>query len=342
MKRKLFRGEFLLCFLFLIISIASVFFTMYMMRSYSIEILSQGFYSKNAKHITLNYNGNIFSEIENGSIYIESTNINFDVRYVYTNGTTYAPQIVKGRYFEDNDYSNNEQIAVIGKNLESYCVHNSNANENYIEHDGKMYRVVGIIGNDIPSKLDNTCFLSMPKDIILSGEVIIVDSNSKKSIDNIIEKISKKIGEENTQLLDVPIKGISNWMDTEINSVVFYIAILVLFALNSIALTSYWVQNRIQHIAIMRLCGYGNFRVVSFIALRYFKCLLSGFVIGFVIAIPYLIVVENISLGVLCETVIITFFIMLIFGILVSVFPSHYACKMDVVPLLRRAEKNES
>ena len=340
MKRKLFRGEFLLCFLFLIISVVSVFFTMYMMKSYNIEILSQGFYSKNAKHITLKSNQNIFSEIKDGTLYIESTNINFDVRYIYTNGTTYTPLIIEGRYFEDVDFTNNDHIAVIGKNLKSFCLH-KNGNEYYIEHDGIEYKVVGIIGNDIASKIDNTCFLSMCKDISFSEEVLIVDSNNKKSVENIIGKITKKVGEQNIQLLNVPIKGVSNWLNTEINSMIFYMTILVLFALNSIVLTSYWVQNRMQHIAVMRLCGFGDFRVISFISIRYFKCLLGGFFSGFIITVPYLLFAENFSLWLLCKTIIITFCIMLVFGILVSIFPSYYACKMDVIPLLRRAERNE-
>ena len=131
-------------------------------------------------------------------------------------------------------------------------------------------------------------------------------------------------------------------MNTETNSVVFYLVILLLFAINSVALTSYWLQRRIQHIAIMRLCGYGNFRIILFIALRYLKCLFGGYAVGLVFCSPYMFFVENTTAETLMTILFSTLIILLLFGLVISIFPACIACTKDVMPLLRRAEKIEN
>lgn len=341
MKGKLYKGEFLLCLLFLVISVTSIFFSIYMVRSYNIEILSQGLYSKNAKHITVDSDENILSEIKNGSLYIESENINFDVRYVYASGKTNRPQIISGRFFDIADFIEQNKVAVIGQNLESLCVIENDSKNKYIEVNGVKYSVIGIMGNEIASKLDNTCFVAMSKEVSIKDEVIIVDSLNSKSVEQIITDVKEIVGADNVEVLNVPIKGITNWMNTEINSVFFYFVILLLFAFNSIALTSYWVQKRMQHIAVMRLCGYSNYRIVLFIAFRYLRCLFGGYVVGLILSIPYLFFVKYSSFETSITVIVFTLIILLLFGLVISIFPAYSACTKDVMPILRRAEKNE-
>lgn len=342
MKRKLYKGEWMLLFLFLVISIASICFTFYMVKSYHVEMLSQGFYSNNAQHIKVDNDKELFPSlmsIKNGSIYIETSNKNFDTRYVVVEGDTYVPPIKSGRFFTNSDFMENKAVAVVGKNILPYC--NSDSSSKSLFINGKTYEVIGVMGDNIASKLDNTCFLSLSAQDELPGKIIIVDSNRKKNIDSICDQILSAVGEDSFEKLNIATKSISNWMNMEINSLSFYIMILLLFILNSVVLTGYWLEKRIKHIAIMRLCGYSNLRIVAFIINRYIRCLLGGYIAGFILITPFILLNNNYAFSSVTLIVFLTFIVVLICGLLIAAFPAYRACKMNVNTLLRRAEKNE-
>lgn len=95
------------------------------------------------------------------------------------------PHMIKGRFFNDKDFKNNEALVVIGKNLIDDV--DSINNEKIIYIDNIKYKVIGIMGGE-GSYLNNTFFVNLN----FYNNISKKNTESYFRVDSLISEVDSK------------------------------------------------------------------------------------------------------------------------------------------------------
>ncbi|MFD2880039.1 ABC transporter permease [Paenibacillus rhizoplanae] len=93
--------------------------------------------------------------------------------------STYDPPLAEGRFFNDADFFyNNDNLAVIGKNIDGTDLLEKKRMSFIILFAGRSYKVIGIMGASYSSKLDNTVLVnldSLQSDSFMDSTVYVMN-----------------------------------------------------------------------------------------------------------------------------------------------------------------------
>lgn len=331
---KIKNDEKILIFIFIVISIFSLIISVYLTESYEIEYLSQGYYSNNVKYFyCLNKDDfnitNIYKNQEDIIIFKELS-INNDIRGIYYKRSIKKPNMKSGRFFQETDFDENKHYAVIGSNFTEGLVEQHNIK--YVIYDGIKYQVIGTMGYNRESKIDRACFINLNNSLCAKDGAFAIDSTSKNKVNKMLETIQNRYS---INLIDREKNGIDRFFKTECFNIILIILVLCILVLTTVSVSLYWVEKRKRKIAILRLVGYNDKRIIKVIFFRYLFLEHISILIGFLVG-NIIIISQNYNIsGIIWNILIFSYVLVNLTCIAIVITPIRKALKLDINSLLR-------
>lgn len=187
------------------------------------------------------------------AIYYNERFVNFPMRY--------------GHFFTKAELKSGKNMAVIGKNLES-SIKEQNGNK-YIKLNGNYFRVIGIIGYDSDTIIDDYIYISVGQaDGITDGNLCTLDIWGKETgaEDQFTEELSENgISAEERA-------GTDAYTESLFVNILYgrwFIAIFVCDLLCIAVISVQWIKRQQREICIRRLVGAKNSQVLGHILSKY-------------------------------------------------------------------------
>lgn len=274
---------------------------------FEISKLSQGFYSNHAISFTIDSKEDYFDDsyklldsFENLSDYIVYKELDFqtDIRGILYSGVVPKPPLLSGRFFEENDFKNNEPLAVIG---ESYRERMKKINdEYYIDINHKTYKVIGIMGYEHKSRLDRVCLLNLntvPETQLKSG-LYILDGSKKKQVNNNFILLGNDLEKKNNASLTIisqPSNSFAQMFSVKNLQVKLLIYVLFTVSLTSLSLVHYWYRSNENEINVMSLLGFKKYQIFMSTFYQFFKIIGFAFFICVILVLLSLLITTSSS-----------------------------------------------
>lgn len=255
--------------------------------SKTIQMMNNGVFGNKSSIITTgNSDGNckkiiydkFSSEGISCGIYLDDkSNDEFNIRYLaYTKKYKVMPMI-SGRFFDKKDFTENNNVAVIGKNVKNTYKKSS---ETYIQIDGIEYKVIGVLGYEDDTPFDNYIFinlLSCKNDELKLYIIDFMDNTSQESFDEYIKDLSSKIKEIET-LSETA--SFSETVEVDFSTFVYFVGLFVSCILCILLISLQWLIYQRREIAIRRLVGASKEQITFFVLSKYIFYLLTSFIVG--------------------------------------------------------------
>ena len=250
------------------------------------------------------------------------------------------PNVIKGRYFEKEDFNNGKKVAVIGKGMEQNIATIDGIDYYCIENDN--YEVIGVIGDeyrDSPYKYNVYIILDslITKDSYYLNGNYIIDAGNKT--ENVYEKLKEKCTNDNIQITKRDKEKIEStsksYLDEYLkNKVIFALEIVGSFILSTICVTEYWIKKRKKEIGIKRAFGETKLRTfVSIITELLILCLIS-FGIGYILYLLVTFVREG-YVHFYAKAMMLSFIVTIISALITAIAPIISVNKMEPSEVMR-------
>ena len=249
------------------------------------------------------------------------------------------PNVLKGRYFNQDDFNNGKKVAVIGKGLMDKVIKEDGKDYYYIENEN--YEVIGVLGDDKKASGDdynvyiNLDALLTKDSFYLKGKYAIDAGKNSKNILNEIKSKYKdtdiNIVEAEPEVISPIAKSIKENVQAQI---VFILEIIGTFVLNTVCVTEYWIKNRKKEIGIKRALGATKRRIFVSIIGELITINIISFVVGYGIYIITSYVMDGYIHFYLGST-LIAFAITLISALSTAIVPIYNANKIQPAQILR-------
>ena len=203
------------------------------------------------------------------------------VRQIYFNNEYENLPIKKGRFFKKEDFRENNNVAVVGKNLEK-LIYTENGKE-YIDIENVKFSVIGVYGYEDDTFFDTFVFVNMLSDINEERTVFTLDFLSKGNLaDDITERIINNLNEKNIEAsLMSATEGdyLSNSVP-QLNFGIWFIVLLLCCFFCILAASLQWFSAKRKSIAIKLLIGATRADVMKELTLQYVVMTAISFIIG--------------------------------------------------------------
>lgn len=187
------------------------------------------------------------------AIYYNERFVNFPMRY--------------GHFFTKAELKSGKNMAVIGKNIES-SIEEQNGNK-YIKLNGKYFRVIGIIGYDRDTIIDDYIYISVGQaDGITDGNLCTLDIWGKDT--GADEQFAENLSENG--VLAEQRAGTAAYSESVFVDILYgrwFIAIFVCDLLCIAVISVQWIKRQQREICIRRLVGAKNLQVLGHILAKY-------------------------------------------------------------------------
>lgn len=299
-----------LIFLFFCVSIISTLFYSTSEEKKNLAIINREYYGQSMQTVCVKPNDetalpatvydikNILPKNSNCAVYF---NDDKHIRQIYYQGDFNAPPVISGRFFKPDDFSENKNIAVVGKNRTDEIFELKN--KKYIKYQEQNFEVVGIVGTEKSSVLNSTEFVSCGKNIATTTPVFTLDINQSNS-EELIKNIEDGLDDKGFILsrMNAPTNAYIALNQNDVGTNIILFA-LICFALSILIISIEWINYFSSQITIERLLGFKFFIIFSRVFLKYFS--FAG--IGIIIASIVEILTGNFNSLTLLFSVIVTF-----------------------------------
>lgn len=203
------------------------------------------------------------------AIYYNERFVNFPMRY--------------GHFFTKAELKSGKNMAVIGKNIES-SIKEQNGNK-YIKLNGKYFRVIGIIGYDRDTIIDDYIYISVGQaDGITDGNLCTLDIWGKDT--GADEQFAENLSENG--VLAEQRAGTAAYSESVFVDILYgrwFIAIFVCDLLCIAVISVQWIKRQQREICIRRLVGAKNLQVLGHILSKYILYTVVSMVLSTLICI---------------------------------------------------------
>ena len=186
------------------------------------------------------------------------------IGHKYKNKPYWKPNLLSGSYFNNKKY-NDENIAIIGKDLEPSCFFKDD--KKYISINEEKYLVVGVMGREkrevIYNKMIYIPINYMTSDLlnnsIINNEINLLITSRKE-----ITQLDKELIIEgiNSKFNNITISNLDNDYEYSdgalINMVLISSLIFIVSIVNVMAMTLFWIMDRRKEIAVRKVLGFEN------------------------------------------------------------------------------------
>lgn len=210
------------------------------------------------------------------------------VRQIYIKGNYDSPPMLRGRFLTEDDFFNNKDLAVIGKDLlkDTYIADGKEV----ILIDNKQFEIIGVMGYSSASILDKmkvVNFDSLMKNY--NNNIYIMDGYSRygkvgvrKTMDKITELL--KGGNIGVEVLDIKPIDTNRLLGMNINTSLVFGLLIICFLLCIYNIYAAWFHHNIRLIGIMKLVGWDIHRIRYYIFIRLFLYSIVGTILGIILS----------------------------------------------------------
>lgn len=278
----------LLIFLFISIGFCSVWVASTIGKYQLLEKISQDYYTNQAHFFTIgNSNNSIIklfaNSMRSGDILYKP--INDNIKAIITKGNASSPPITEGRFYEEQDFFAGKYLALVGQDLMDQLEIKNGIK--YFKYEGYLFEVIGILGIDIPSKLDKMVFLNMDAIVPIIGSDGYWVLDGKGNVKETFKEIKQEFTEQGYKIkeLDRSMEGTRRLFRNE--NIFNFIHIAIFFCLIScvVSISYYRVERRRSIIAIQKLCGYTHQQIFWDFFKTYFLIMLPSYAVGNLVAL---------------------------------------------------------
>ena len=300
---------------------------------------SEVFYSRDVKSFIMeseNYEKTIdykwTNELSNSDYILYKKNIvsNQQVSAVYTKGQTYMPPILKGNYFTESDMNDKKGVAIVGKEILK-SLYNK---EKYTFMDDEL-DIIGILGYENKSSIyDNMILINLPYVINKTGidGMYLIDgidnsTNIKSLIDEKLEECSIYEQDNNELSNKIYVNDNSGYKQ-------IFICLIVIMILTSFSVSLIWISDKKDSIAVKKLIGVKDIRIISDTLIEYVKYSSISAIIGIVI-IMILNCLTSINININLEIVVKSYLLTFIITIIIAIPSLLKSLKGNISTLMR-------
>lgn len=252
--------------------------------------ISRGYYGKSqivflADGISDNDVINAIELIPNVALYKDNEEAH--IRQIYFSGKYDNIPLRSGRFFDSKDFFGDDtssNLAVIGKNKTSEVIELNG--QKSIAIGDMIYTVIGVVGMDEETQLDNIVIVKFNSGIIDSNvyKLDVFSGNENLIFSDISQKIESSTGVVPKQINFQKV-GLECILP-ELNKKKLCVLLAVCLLVSSITISIEWANSLRVDVAVKRLVGCNSKRLAFEILLNYFKMSLLagalGMLFGFV------------------------------------------------------------
>ena len=276
-----------------------------------------------------------------------------DLRGILIKGTPdYPLPMIKGRFFTEEDSFSKNPVAVVGNAFEKDIFQKDG--RDWIQIAGTDFEVIGIVGVELPSRLDGLRIINMDAAQKLYGVsgVYQIDAKDKKAIKDAYTAFKQNLGSsvnlkareiedrKTYTMTEDPITGQMKTVERDADAYIhqgigiyIYWIILITFLLCTLSTTIFWAQNRFHEVAVERMIGFSGLQILINRLKHYLPLCILGGVIGILLLVLFALTgllpspsLWNILFGLLLS---------ISCGILILLGVSCYVFRRDITQELR-------
>lgn len=249
----------------------------------NIELISKinnAFYTDDAEYFrTSNKNLNLYdikTTLSDGTLLYNLLSDEQDIRGVIFKGAVEYPNLIRGRFFSENDFDGHNRVAVVGKEVET----REENGETVYDYQGETYKVIGILGYNWKTRLDRTVFLSLNEDIVFSNVQYVV---SAKQEEDKFKLLSNETVYGEVTMVPRSNPGILTITNTGKNVTTTTIFFVFVLCFNAFVLIYFLIDRLHDEIVIMKMNGISNKETFKHFFVQMYSLVLASVLIGTVI-----------------------------------------------------------
>ncbi|WP_232299866.1 ABC transporter permease [Bacillus cereus] len=237
--------------------------TIYLIKINSIDKITNNFYSKNSVDFHIKNDNrpldmqNFLNQIDERDFILFKENV-LELPYIkgiFRSGDIEAPPLVSGRFFQTDDFFKNKNIAVVGKSNNDIILKNG---KRYIQLNNTKFEIIGIMGEDFPTKLDTMIFLNLDAVLKLEnknyGSYVL---DGKKDMTSTFDRLEQDMGPSISIVkADKETTGSSRIFERNRGDYGIIILFILVILSMSIVIVSYWFYKKRISISIQHVIGH--------------------------------------------------------------------------------------
>ncbi len=211
---------------------------------------------------------------------VENDNNGETLRYIYFNKDYVHLPMKSGRFFIRSDFYVGDNTAVVGTGRES-SIYTDSHGEKRIMRSGVEYRVIGILGYEEPTLLDNFIFLNLDSLGEVASPLLTMDHLETVNSADPAGDFRSRLSEED--VIARHISGAKSFNDSVMPKVLAsrrFAEILVCCAILLVLVSVQWVNSQRMEVAVRTLVGASPIRLAALIAGKSLVIALAAFIAG--------------------------------------------------------------
>ncbi len=239
-------------------------------------------------------------EYDDYAIYLPVEESEFLLRGAYIKGRVSAPPMVWGKFFDEHTAWSETPLMVVGISHKDEIEYIDN--KYYYSYNGTKYEVIGIMGLEKDSRINDMIFIDFKSALGISdiNTQYVLDTRGKGYIKNIGDKLEDLVSGKADCVIALPgdsHEGLAAMLISKgIIMDVLYVFVLICFSLCTVLVTDMWLKFRGQFLFVMQLCGYKKcFKIIE-IFKRYCTITISGYIVSIFIAMILSYFISDISI----------------------------------------------
>ncbi|WP_333860503.1 ABC transporter permease [Clostridium sp.] len=259
--------------------------------------------------------------------------------------------IYSGRYYDVKDIETAAKVTLIGKDLDKYTYKKNY--KKYLKIYGEEYEVIGLIGkNKTDTPWDSRVLLpisSIPKmirsEFETSGVINCILHNNNITPTDDYNMIKRNVLSYNPNAI-IQVSELESKNDVIANVVgnndmLLYISVLIylISLINSINITSYWINDRKFEIGVRKAFGHTNFNIASLLFLEIILINLVSCLLSLLIQLILNCFTENIlgyTTKVYVTNFIISLIVIFVSSFITSIIPIYKSLKIEPIEVINK------
>lgn len=293
MLKKINYNELLLYFIYTLIPILVIFSIHHITLVDTLSKMGDGYFGQSYAYVsTTEINNSKFINISkciSGKYALTKDERQADgstLRAIFFQKNYATLPLEKGRFFKAKDFSAGNNVAVIGKNLKSRIYQKNNTD--YININNVPFRVIGILGYEKETILDNYIYINMLSDISLSSRLYMIDYFSKADSDSASAHFVNLLNQSGFEAELV--SGGASYSDSIIERTLssrLFIGEFIVMLLSFLLITIQWITKEKKKIAIQKLVGANTQNILTTYLMKLLKIILLTFTISLIICFVF-------------------------------------------------------
>lgn len=307
---------FLLLLMFCVIPVISILMIHHLTLTDTLSKMGTGAFGKSSTVLKVDNFSNVGDIIDSLSdertdvaIYLDSSDEQGTVRYIFFNKKYVNLPMKSGRFFKATDFQNNNLICVIGKDRtdETY----ERESDTFISVNGLEYKVIGVLGYENSTVLDSYIFINMCISDATDMGIFVYDFMDIDEPESNIDKIVEFFNDKNIKS-EVYSKT-ANFSESVMPKVLtarWFICVLIacFFCLWLVSIR--WIEQQKREMCIRRLVGASQKDISLLIIFKYLGVFVISFIVGFVYCnVIYPAYFSSLCIGYLVSAVFICIFL---------------------------------